>query len=183
MSEILALSGSPSPTSRTEAVLDLLATRLSEQGNQVTLRPVRELPATALLGGDPNHPDIASLARAIAAADGVIVASPVYKAAYTGLLKSLLDLLPQFAFDGKTVLPLATGGSQAHVLAIDYAFRPVLSSMGAEHVVQGYFLLDRLIDVTGPKTVIDPEVEPTLLSIVDYFATAADRRTRLAAAS
>ncbi len=57
----------------------------------------------------------------------MVIGTPVYKAAYSGLLKSLLDLLPQYALAGKTVLPLATGGSTAHVLAIDYALRPVLA--------------------------------------------------------
>jgi FMN reductase len=49
----------------------------------------------------------------------------VYKAAYSGLLKTLLDLLPQCALAGKVVLPVVTCGSPAHVLAIDYALRPL----------------------------------------------------------
>lgn len=183
MSRILALTGSPSPTSRTEAVVERLAVRLRGQGHRVAVTPVRELPPGALLAGDATHPDIAAVADAIASSEGLIVASPVYKAAYSGLLKSLLDLLPQFALDGKTVLPLATGGSLAHVLALDYAFRPVLQSMGAEHVVQGYFLLDRLVTVSGGDVAIDPEAEPTLLSVVDAFSEALHRRARLAVAS
>jgi FMN reductase len=80
----------------------------------------------------------------------------VYKAAYTGLLKSFLDLLPQYALAGKTVLPLVTGGTPAHVLTVDYALRPVLASMGA-HVGQGYFLLDQLISVgSGAGATIAP---------------------------
>ncbi len=61
----------------------------------------------------------------------VVVATPIYKAAYTGGLKALFDILPQSALRGKTVLPLATGGSPAHLLAIDYALKPVLSALGA----------------------------------------------------
>ena len=57
----------------------------------------------------------------------VIVATPIYKAAYSGLLKVFLDLLPAEALRGKTVLPLASGGSVAHLLALDYALKPVLS--------------------------------------------------------
>ncbi|ASR35903.1 FMN reductase (NADPH) [Prauserella marina] len=182
MSRILALSGSPSRTSKTEAVLEHLAIRLRGHGHTMALAPVRELPASALLAGDAGDPDIAALAEAIAGADGLIVASPVYKAAYSGLLKSLLDLLPQFALEGKTVLPLATGGSLAHVLAIDYAFRPVLHSMGAEHVIQGYFLLDRFIEVTEGGVLLAPEAEPALLSIVDFFSAVLSRRSEFAAA-
>lgn len=42
------------------------------------------------------------------------------------MLKVFLDLLPQFALQGKLVLPMATGGSPNHMLALDYALRPVL---------------------------------------------------------
>ncbi|MFN8198194.1 MAG: GNAT family N-acetyltransferase [Nakamurella multipartita] len=38
------------------------------------------------------------------------------------------------------MLPLATGGSSAHVLAVDYALRPVLSALGAAHVTPGWFV-------------------------------------------
>ena len=68
---------------------------------------------------------MASLAQ-VANAQLIVVATPVYKAAYSGLLKVFLDLLPQTALAGKTVLPLATGGSPHHMLALDCALRPVL---------------------------------------------------------
>ncbi|WP_372430482.1 NAD(P)H-dependent oxidoreductase [Janibacter melonis] len=45
------------------------------------------------------------------------------------MLKTFLDLLPQDALRGKVVLPVATGGSPAHVLSVDYALRPVLASL------------------------------------------------------
>jgi FMN reductase len=57
-------------------------------------------------------------------------------------------------------------------LALDYALRPVLASMGA-HVGQGYFMLDQLINLgcgTGPT--LAPAVEQPLLSIVDAFSEA-----------
>jgi FMN reductase len=183
MPRILALSGSPSATSRTQALVETLAARLRAQGHQVGVSAVRELPPAALLAGDAAHPDIAAVVSAIAGADGLIVASPVYKASYSGLLKSLLDLLPQFALAGKTVLPLATGGSTAHVLAIDYAFRPMLQSMGAGHVVPGYFVLDKLIDIVGGRAVPNPEIEGPLTSIVDGFANALNRNVPVAAVS
>lgn len=144
---------------------------------------LRELPADALLAGDSANPRVAQAAESLAAADGVIVGSPVYKAAYSGLLKAFLDLLPQFALERKVVLPLATGGSPAHVLAIDYAFRPVLTSLGAEHVVQGYFLLDKLIERTDNGVIIDPSAEGPLLSVVDAFSEQLHRRERLALVS
>lgn len=67
-------------------------------------------------------------------ADALVVATPVYKASYSGVLKTFLDVLPQKAFARKAVLPLATGGTIAHLLSIDYALRPVLLSLCPRHV-------------------------------------------------
>lgn len=71
------------------------------------------------------------------------------------------------------VLPLATGGTTAHVLAIDYALRPVLSSLGSAQIVQGYFLLDRDItrDQNG-RAVLAAESRTGLDRAVDRFAGA-----------
>lgn len=141
MATIVTLSSSPSASSRTDAVLGHVERRLRARGHDVERVTVRDLPAEALLRADAADPRIAAVVASISAADGVVVTTPVYKAAYTGLLKALLDLLPQYALRGKTVLPVATGGSPAHVLAVDYALRPVLVSLGAEHVTQGWFVL------------------------------------------
>lgn len=136
MATVLSVSGSPSASSRTNRLLRHLDQRLTAQGHDVVPLDVRTIPAEALLGGDFRHPAIVEATELFASADGVVVGTPVYKASYSGVLKALLDLLPQYALTGKTVLPLATGGSTAHVLAIDYALRPVLNSMGAAHIVQ-----------------------------------------------
>src|SRR5437660_6379106 len=101
MASILALSGSPSSASRTAAVLEHVATWLHRHGHLVRTVAVRELPAEALLTGNTTDPDIAAVVDAVAGVDGLVIASPVYKAAYTGLLKALLDLLPQFALAEK----------------------------------------------------------------------------------
>lgn len=71
-----------------------------------------------------------------------MVATLVYKAAYSGLLNVFLDLLPQTALKHKTVLPLATGGSLHHMLALDYALGPVLQSLSAQHILPGVYATD-----------------------------------------
>lgn len=182
MATVLSVSGSPSATSRTARLLRHLDGRLVAQGHEVVPLDVRTLPAEALLGADFRHPAIVEATELVARADGVVIGTPVYKAAYSGLLKSLLDLLPQYALVGKTVLPLATGGSTAHVLAIDYALRPVLSSMGAAHIVQGWFTLDQDIAVgaDGALTVAPGPAE-ALAQVVDRFSQALGVRTALLA--
>ncbi|MFH8534076.1 NADPH-dependent FMN reductase [Streptomyces tendae] len=173
MATVLSVSGSPSPSSRTNRLLRHLDDRLTARGHEVIPLDVRTVPAEALLGADFGHPAITGAAELFARADGVVVATPVYKASYSGVLKALLDLLPQYALTGKTVLPLATGGSTAHVLAIDYALRPVLHSMGAAHVVPGWFTLDRDISAHEDGTVtVAPGAAEALAHVVDQFAAA-----------
>ncbi|MFE0388185.1 NADPH-dependent FMN reductase [Streptomyces bungoensis] len=184
MATVLSVSGSPSATSRTARLLRHLDRRLAAQGHEVVPLDVRTLPAEALLGADIRHPAIVEATELVARADGVVIGTPVYKAAYSGLLKSLLDLLPQYALVGKTVLPLATGGSTAHVLAIDYALRPVLSSMGAAHIVQGWFTLDRDITAGADGTLtVAPGPAEALAQVVDRFSEALGSRTSLLAAT
>ncbi|MFF9910038.1 NADPH-dependent FMN reductase [Streptomyces sp. NPDC013457] len=185
MATVLSVSGSPSATSRTARLLRHLDARLAAQGHEVVPLDVRTLPADALLGADFAHPAIVEAAALFDRADGVVIGTPVYKAAYSGLLKSLLDLLPQYALAGKVVLPLATGGTTAHVLAIDYALRPVLSSMGAAHIVQGWFTLDKDLTVGGDGVLtVAPGAAEGLGQVVDRFSDAlAHRRTALLAAT
>ena len=187
MSAVVVLAGSPSVNSRTAALTEHLAQRLREHGHRVRTVRVRDLPAEALLSADASEPRIAEVVDAIAQAEGIVVASPVYKAAYSGVLKTLLDLLPQFALTDKVVLPVVTGGSPAHVLALDYALRPVLSSLGAHHIVQGWFVLDRHIEAVTDGAVGDvllaPESAEPLYGVVDGFSAALHARRALAAAS
>ncbi|MFD4754209.1 NADPH-dependent FMN reductase [Streptomyces sp. NPDC058426] len=173
MARILSVSGSPSATSRTARLLRHLDEHLRAQGHEVTVLDVRTLPAGPLLAAEFGHPEIVRATRAFAEADGVVIGTPVYKAAYSGLLKTLLDVLPQYALAGKTVLPLATGGSTAHVLALDYALRPVLTSMGAAHVVPGWFVVDKdlTVDPEGALT-IAPGTAEALIQVTDTFARA-----------
>ncbi|MFD9002561.1 NADPH-dependent FMN reductase [Streptomyces sp. NPDC059582] len=184
MATVLTVSGSPSASSRTHRLLRHLDQRLIAQGHEVIPLDIRTVPAEALLGADFRHPAIVEATELFARADGVVVGTPVYKASYSGVLKALLDLLPQYALTGKTVLPLATGGSVAHVLAIDYALRPVLSSMGAGHIVQGWFTLDTDITVheNGSLTVA-PGAAEALTQVVDQFSAALGRTPLLAVAS
>jgi NAD(P)H-dependent FMN reductase len=106
---VLLIAGSPSEQSRSSALLDSISHRLALRGGLVVDRlNIRELPAQPLLLAEWGHPAIVKAIEQIARARAIVVATPVYKAAYSGLLKVLLDLLPQTALKEKTVLPLAT---------------------------------------------------------------------------
>jgi FMN reductase len=139
---VLLIAGSPSAPSRSAVLLDAVAARLAQRDVRVGRIAIRELAAHALLLGETSHPAIQHAAEQVRRADAIVIATPVYKAAYSGVLKLFLDLLPQSALRGKTVLPLATGGSPHHMLALDYALRPVLQSLAARHILPGVYATD-----------------------------------------
>ena len=139
---VLLLAGSPSDRSRSGALLDAVAHRLRTRRLGVERLHIRDLSPQALLLADTAHRSIAAAVHQVQQADALVVATPVYKAAYSGVLKVFLDLLPQAALRGKAVLPLATGGSPHHMLALDYALRPVLQSLAARHVLPGIYATD-----------------------------------------
>jgi FMN reductase len=142
---IVSLLGSPSATSRSAHLLGELETRLAATVGAplaLTRLALRDLPADALLLAQAHDPVLQAAARAMQDARVVLVATPIYKAAYSGLLKTFLDLLPQDALRGKTVVPLATGGSPAHLLALDYALKPVLGALGARDIRDAVYATD-----------------------------------------
>ncbi|KAF3996420.1 NADPH-dependent FMN reductase [Glaciimonas immobilis] len=139
---ILLLAGSPSAPSRSTRILHHIGEKLALLGHRYTKLDVRDLPGDAVLRADFSNVEIQAALAQVAAATAVVISTPVYKAAYSGALKAFLDLLPQFGLQDKLVLPLATGGGQSHMLALDYALRPVLSSLGPKHVLKSIYAIE-----------------------------------------
>jgi FMN reductase len=148
----LLIAGSPSGTSRSAALLDAVTVRLVARGVHVERLHIRDLSPQALLLADAAHRTVSAAVDQVVRAQALVIATPVYKAAYSGVLKVFLDLLPQTAFKGKTVLPLATGGSPHHMLALDYALRPVLQSLSARHILPGVYATDAQVTVLPEGT-------------------------------
>ncbi|ONI86036.1 NADPH-dependent FMN reductase [Saccharothrix sp. ALI-22-I] len=181
MSSILLISGGPSPTARTGVVVSHVDGLLREAGYGVRTLHVRQLPTLPLLTEDLRDPEIGDAVAAVLRADGIVVASPVYRAAYSGLVKALLDMLPKKALRGRVILPLATGGSQGFLVAMDYALNPLLAGKGADSVLRGEFVLDS--DIDGGT--IAPKAAEAIRGAVDRFTPAVEEarfrreRTRL----
>jgi FMN reductase len=173
---VTVITGSATRPSRTVGLASVVSAQLEAEGFNVRVLHVRDLPAEALLHARFDDPQIKAAVQLVEESDGVVVASPVYKAAYSGVLKSFLDLLPQFGLRGKTVLPLLTGGSIAHVLVLDYGLRPVLQSLDPRLVVSGLFVLDKLVTLGGDGSVqIDAEIAPRLEAVTKTFIDAIER--------
>lgn len=173
MPNVVAIAGSPSHPSRSYAVLDYAKGILEAERISTHLLSVRDIPAEALLFAQFDHPVIKETIALIEQADALIVSTPVYKASYTGVLKAFLDLLPQNALAGKPVLPIATGGTIAHLLSIDYALKPVLSVLGARQILAGVYIVDTQLQRldNGTYQFVDEEIEQRLRDGVYEIAT------------
>ena len=142
---VVSLSGSPAIKSRSGVVLEHAGHWLRSQGVGVTTLRVRDFDPQDLIYAHFDSPQVLDFIEAVKQADGLLIGTPVYKASFSGALKTLLDLLPERSLHGKVVLPLATGGSIAHMLAVDYALKPVLSALKCQEVLHGIFAIDSQI--------------------------------------
>jgi len=145
MSSIVIISGSPNAGSRLNGMIQHVQQRLASKGLSTEMITVVNLPAEDLVQANFASGAILAANQLVEEAKAVIIASPVYKASYTGVLKAYIDLLPQKGLNGKTIAPLFIGGSMAHLLSIDYSLKPVLASMGAKHYVSSVYAVDSMI--------------------------------------
>lgn len=167
MSHVVTLSGSPSPRSRSSHLLSMAEDLLRARGVMVRRIDVRDLPPAALMHGHADEPAMREALRLIEHSHAVIIATPLYKASYSGVLKSFLDLLPQAALAHKTVLSFATGGSLAHLLALDYALKPVLASLGARHVLDNVFATEHDLVRLGDGYVSNDAIARRVAEAID----------------
>jgi FMN reductase len=130
--------GNPKPRSRTFLAAHGLAQKLTGRA------PDREFDlvdfGAALL--DWSDDQVAKAIATVRDSELVIVASPTYKALYTGLLKLFLDRIGGGALAGVTAVPLMLGGDLRHSLAADMLLKPVLVELGANCPTSGLFLID-----------------------------------------
>lgn len=145
MFKVTIINGNPSLTSRLSAIIGLTEEILKKENLEVHHVNVAELPPEDLIHTKFESEAIVKANALVAQADAVIIASPVYKASYTGVLKTFIDLIPQKGLAGKVILPLFIGGSLAHLLSIDYSLKPVLAALGARHILGGVYAVDNQV--------------------------------------
>jgi len=147
------LVGNPRPNSRT-ATAGLAVARHAARAAELPGTPGRaELLDLSLIQQQllaPGPPlDVEAALEKVRATDLLVVASPTYKATYTGLLKVFLDLLPSGGLAGVTAVPVLVMGSPAHTLAVDVHLRPLLLELGATVPTSGLALLQDAIPTGG----------------------------------
>lgn len=129
--------GNPRAGSRTLASALHVARELTGEPELVVDLAV--LGGAVLADGDEH---VSRLVEEVASYDVVVVASPTYKAAVTGLLKAFLDRFPGAGLSGVVAVPLMLGAGPAHALAVETSLRPVLTELGAIVPVRGLYVLD-----------------------------------------
>ncbi len=162
---IVIINGANARTSRVTAVEQFIADFFNVNEVKTDVITVHELPAEDLITANFLSEAIQNVNLLVEQADTVIVLTPIYKAAYSGILKTYLDLLPQKALENKFVLPIAVGGSLNHLLAIEYALKPILSVLGATNIFKAVYILDRQITKLENQTFsFEEEVKQRLTS-------------------
>ncbi|WP_432879938.1 NADPH-dependent FMN reductase [Kribbella sp. CA-245084] len=142
---VVTVVGNPRAGSRTAAaaasVAELLA---SELGTPYRIDELIDLVtfAPAIFQGD-DHAELQNAIDLVSSASVIVVATPVYKGSYTGLLKSFLDVLRPSALAGSVVVPVTVSAAPSHKLLADQHLRPVLAELGASVPVPGVILEER----------------------------------------
>jgi len=132
MSSLVTLVGNPRSGSRTLSAASTLADGLAERfdGDRRTVIDLADI-ADGLLAPWRLSEAAAQAAADVKAADLLVIATPTYKASFTGLLKLFLDVLPAGSLASTVVVPLTVSGGPAHRHLADLQLRPVLSELGA----------------------------------------------------
>jgi FMN reductase len=127
---IVVVSGHPRLGSRTAGLAE-------EVGRAFAARradPSLEIVHVSRLGAGILVPDAPATAAALAllrSADLLVVATPTYKGAYTGLLKVLFDHLPARALDGIPAVTVVTAGIAPQAEAAEGHLQALLGELGA----------------------------------------------------
>ncbi|MEU4310579.1 CE1759 family FMN reductase [Streptomyces rochei] len=143
--KLVVVSAGLSVPSSTRLLADRLAAATAERTpaevQVVELRDLAVEIAHTFTNGFPGR-NLAAAFDAVAAADGLIVVTPVFSASYSGLFKSFFDALSvtdEDALAGKPVLLGATGGTARHSLVLDHALRPLFAYLKAVVVPTGVY--------------------------------------------
>lgn len=145
MLKLTALIGNPKPRSRTTRIAAevqaQIAARLRAAGAAVAVDQIELADLGAALIGW-QEPAVAERLEQIAQAHLLIVASPTFKASYTGLLKIFLDQVPANGLNGVVAVPVLVGAAPHHSLAVELHLRPLLVELGASCPTRGLYVLE-----------------------------------------
>lgn len=167
MVKAILINGTDRVASRLTGVQEQIEKLLKQQSVEVETLFVHQLPAEDLIRANFASPAIVEAIQKVGEADIVVFLTPVFKGAYSGILKTFIDLLPQQGLQNKIALPVAIGGSIAHLLAIEYAINPVLSILGATTILSPIYIVDKQVERTENGFVLNEEVIERIEKVVN----------------
>ena len=88
------------------------------------------------------EPTVVAAKETVLAADVLVVVSPVYKASFSGLLKSLFDHFVHDQLAAVPTVPVMVGASDGHQLAVEQQLKPVLVEIGASRPTRGIYVVE-----------------------------------------
>ncbi|NKY55091.1 CE1759 family FMN reductase [Nocardia flavorosea] len=132
---LVVVSGGTSNPSSTRMLADRISARVGALAARrdaevsVTVIDLRELATeiTTALVSQLMGPKMTAAIDTLAAADGLVVAAPVYKAAPSGLLTSFFHVLDNDLLIAKPVILAATAGTSRHALVVDEQMRALFA--------------------------------------------------------
>jgi FMN reductase len=134
MRTVTVISAGLSQPSSTRLLAERLATATQKgveaQVEFVDLRDVASDIMNTMLTGFAS-PRLEKVIETVTTADAVIAVTPIFTTSYSGLFKSFIDILDPVSLTGMPVLIAATGGTERHSLALDYAMRPLFTYLHA----------------------------------------------------
>jgi FMN reductase len=142
---VAVVVGNPKRSSRTSTVAEAVGARLRDGLGGRTSCMTIELADLASELFTPGSDRCREAEEIVTKADAIVVASPVYKATYTGLLKAFLDRLPTGVLAGTPCAAVMLGGSLAHSLAVELHLRPLLTELGG-HTLPGCYVTEQALD-------------------------------------
>lgn len=117
-----------------QATVDVLGERgIRTAVEVIELRDIAQDVTNNLLTGFPSSRLEAAIAT-VTGADGLIAVTPIFTTSYSGLFKSFIDVLEPDSLAEQPVLLAATGGTERHSLALEYAMRPLFTYLHANPV-------------------------------------------------
>lgn len=116
---VAGIAGSMRRESHTRTALAHALDAATQAGGETTMLDLRELDLPIF---DPDETDQPSeeLTREVAAADAIILATPMYHGSYSGALKNALDYCGFDEFEQKTVGLLAVAGGSFPITALEH---------------------------------------------------------------
>jgi FMN reductase len=141
---VTVVVGNPKPASRTLQVAVSLVEHLVEPGSY-DLSVIDLAEYVDQIFAWPSE-TMAGLNQRVADSDLVVVASPTYKATYTGLLKAFLDRYPAGGLQGVVAIPVLTGADLSHSMGPDVNLAPLLVELGAVVLGRGLYFVSGHMD-------------------------------------